>query len=127
LPASSLSSSISWGIYFAAAFALVIVCSPVLGGVRNYAYGDSAAETARGLARVFDGLSPGLTVEFSFHSPSKDGHIELHGKSVVVVWGGATSARETSRSLPDESLSPELHYYFLLAGERVEVFDSVRV
>jgi hypothetical protein len=108
-----------------AALSLVVVCSPVLGGVRERAYGDSAAQTARGLANVVDGLSPGLTAEFSFHSPLPGGHILLLGASVLVAWGDVASAAETRWSLPDVVLIPEHHYLFSMSADRVEVLDSV--
>lgn len=127
MPASAFSSYFAWGIYLITAFAIVVVCSPVLNGVRNYAFGDAAAETAEGAARVFDGLSPGVTTVFSFHSPSPDGRIELHGRSITVVWGGISSTRGAYWLLPNKTLSPELRYSISLAGDHVEVIDPVRV
>jgi len=125
LPAASYSSSISWGIYIAASFVLVVVCSPVLDGARGYAYANSAAETGEGVVRVLNSLSPGLVVTFAFHSPAPDGRVEFLGHHVTVTWGGKSSTFETAWLLPNQTLEPNVQYGLRVTGARVEVFELV--
>lgn len=125
MPAASYTSSLSWGAYAAASLALVLICLPTMTLLRNIAYAGSADETARGAANVFDRLSPGVTTSFSFHSPASDGRIDLAGRSLTVFWGGKSSTVETSWSLPNETLRPELRYSLRLLGDSVEVSEIV--
>jgi hypothetical protein len=127
LPAASYSSSVAWGVYIAASFILVVVCSPVLNGVRGYAYTDSIAETGEGVVRVFDSLEPGVTTTFTFHAPASDGRLVLAGRNVTVAWGGKSSTFETMWLLPIKTLEPSVPYALEVTGKGVEVFDLVRV
>jgi hypothetical protein len=125
LPAASVSSTVSWTVYFAASLVLVSVCSPMLAGVKSYACGDSAARTAQGAAQVIDSLEPGMTVAFSFHPPATGDHIEMDGRSLSAVWCGRSSTFRTVWQLPTGVLAPGLDYRFRLAGNQVEVFGFV--
>ena len=125
MPASSFSSSISWTVYFAASFALIGACSPVLAGVGSYACGDAAAKAAQGSVRVLDGLGPGMAVTFSYQAPSPGDVIVLDGHSLVAEWCGHSSTFQTSRPLPAMVLSPGVSYVLKLVGGQVEVSGHV--
>lgn len=110
----------------AASLLLIGVCSPVLEGVRGYALGSSATDTAAGVAQVFDSLRPGMVARLSFRAPSSDGQIVLSGNTVTVLWEGHAATRTTSWLLPNETLAAGQDYGLRLAGARLEVFPLVR-
>lgn len=124
-PASAVSSSVSWGVYFASALALVAACSPFLVGVKNYSCEDSAAMTAKGALGVIDALGPGMVVSFSFRSPSPQDVISLNGRSIMATCCGASSTLQSSPQLPTMVLLPGQNYSMELVGGQVEVLGFV--
>jgi len=125
LPAASYSSSVSWSLYFAAAVVLVGTCYPILSGVKSYACGDSAEETAKGAVEVIDSLGPGMVVTFAFQAPSPGDSIELGGQELTAVWCGKPSTFQTAWQLPTTFLTAGVTYYLKLAGSQVEVTGFV--
>ena len=125
MPASSISSSISWAVYFAASLVLVSVCSPVLVGARNYACADTAAGILRGTAEIVDGLEPGMVVSFSFSSPGPGDVISMGGRTLTALWCGTTTTSQTGWELPSFVLTPGASYHLGLAGDEVEVAGFV--
>ena len=125
MPASSVSSYVSWAVYFATSLVLVAACSPVLVGVKNYSCGDSAASVAKGTAELLDALKPSITLAFSFHSPAPEDDIELNGRTLTAAWCGRSSVFQTIWRLPTATLLPGQSYSLKLAGDQVEVLGFV--
>ena len=122
MPAASVSSSVSWTVYFAASLMLVSMCSPALTELKNYSCDYSAARTGQGAVEVIDSLEPGMVVSFVFHPPGSDDRIETDGRVLTMQWCGSAFGFTTNWQLPHAVLSPEVRYNLSLEGNQVEVF-----
>lgn len=121
MPATSLSSQLSWGSYLLAAGALVLVVSPTLAGTSAYSRSAADLRTLEGVTSVLNGLSPGVSVELWYSPTTSQGMISLSGHQVSYLDGNRSLSNLCRWSLPSMTLSPFRVYIARLQGERVEL------
>ncbi|MDG6937042.1 MAG: hypothetical protein JRN56_03205 [Nitrososphaerota archaeon] len=120
-PASSIAAQGSWGAYLAAAAALLLVLTPVVSAAAAASREGADWRYADGVKAVFNSLSPGVSVRFSYGaSPSAD-EIILAGDSVKIYDGHGFISFGTSHLLPAMPLQPTVSYTARLVGGQVEV------
>jgi hypothetical protein len=121
MPASSLSSSISWAAYLVAALALVASMAPTLQAVSTYSQEAALGTIVHGLASFVNGLQPGMTSSLVLQVPSGSASVLLRGDAVVGSLGGFRVAQPTRWDLPNMSMAFGVIYSFRIAGGRVVI------
>lgn len=125
MPASSYSSSVSWGVYLASSLLLIGAVLPALSGLRGYADDRACADVADGVLGEIQSLHQGLSVLLPLESLSPAVTVEMQGHVLRVTSGQAEAEREAALLLPNVSLSAGLNYILTLNGTSVEVFSAV--
>jgi len=121
LPASSIASLDTWGVYLIASAALIAALMPPLVGTVQYSREGSDYRIADGIRSVLDSLRPGTVTSFYFGSWSTGDSAHLDGHEVILTYGNGTVALQTRYNLPNVTLSPDVHYQVWLKGNQVDV------
>lgn len=93
--------------------------------MREYSDAEAATATADGLSAAINSLRPGVTATVRFDSPGSALHVELSGRSVLVLTGSHVAQRQCEWLLPNMTLAPDTSYALQLVGLRLEVFQVV--
>ena len=70
MPASSVSASLSWAVYIAAAVLLAGTMMPTVQGVSRYSGEAEAVAIADGFGVILNDLQPGVSTVLTYHAPS---------------------------------------------------------
>ncbi len=119
-PASTLSASLSWGVYLIAAVGLIGAFVPVLNGVYARSDESAAATTVAAVTRVLNGLRPGVLVNLTYSPPAGE-PLVLSGHRLALTAQLATVVGACSWNLPNVTLVSGRSYRFYLEGSTVEV------
>jgi hypothetical protein len=87
LPASSISAAVSWGVYIASAFALLLLLGPILGSIPLAVNEKSGSATVESLVLLVDSLSPGMTVIVRFGPAIGGANYTLQGHTLTFAEG----------------------------------------
>jgi len=121
LPASVISSSVSWGVYLAAASCLLAILVPPAGWVAQESRALAQRTEVEGAAGVLNGLEPGVSVRFVLGTAGGQGAIVMYGHEVTLVSTGSASEAYCRWNLPDATIYPDVPYTLTLSGSSVEV------
>lgn len=125
MPASSITSLNSWGLYIFASVALVLLFIPQLGGVASDARESADWRNLDGVRAVIDSLRPGVTVLMTYGSPDTLDDVHLGGHLVSCSDGNGTISMPVTWALPNATLSPSEPYRLALAFGTVTVSPDV--
>ena len=121
MPASSISSLNSWGIYLVAAAALLLGLSPVLAATVADSREGVDYRNTDAVKAVLDALQPGVRAQLSLDPEVYADQIRLGGKAVVCDYPGGTISFSTRWDLSNATLSPSARYEVWLQGGVVQV------
>lgn len=125
MPASSLGSLDSWGVYAFASVALVLLLTPQLAGVVRLSREGADLRDLDGAGAVIDSLSPGITMVFAFGAPHLSDSLQLGGHAVSCSDGQGTVSVPVRWALPNFTLSPAVQYRLSLVKGTVMVSQVV--
>lgn len=121
MPATSLETILSWGVYILAGGAALAILVPVALGIQR----DSAISADRtqleGLRSVLESLGPGMTVTFILPSGLQSGDVVLDGHSIVYVGTGGNVTLVSDCSFENTELSGPAAYVARADDGTVEV------
>lgn len=121
LPAVSVSSQLSSGVYFASLLALLALLAHPVALVYSASQERSAHAVAEGLATAIDTMSPGTSILARLESyPMVPVAVSLGGDGVTASFGSATATAAVRWNLQAGHLSPGL-YNFTLKGGAVSI------
>ncbi|HEV2226332.1 MAG TPA: hypothetical protein VGR56_05950 [Nitrososphaerales archaeon] len=121
MPASSISSLTSWGLYLLATVALLAILSPVLSGSFQASKAGADSRNLDGLRAVFDALQPGITVTLSFGEVTGSDPIRIGGHLISCASAVGNTAVPSRWGLPSMTLLPSVVYSAQLEGGYVKV------
>ncbi len=121
MPASSVSSSVSWGVYLVASLALVTALTPAIRGVSQFSQEAALGTVVQGVASVVNGLEPGMAASLVLQIPAANASVRLEGHTVVGTLGGIRISQPSSWALPNTTLSYGVVYTLTIEEGRVEV------
>ena len=116
-----MSSTVSWGVYLAAASCLLALLMPVIVGVAQSAQAAAQRSEFESASRVIDGLEPGMSVRLVYGGAAGDGPVTLAGHYLTVQSAGGTITEHCRWVLPQAELEPGVPYTFTLDGSSVVV------
>ncbi|MDA4126263.1 MAG: hypothetical protein OK452_03530 [Thaumarchaeota archaeon] len=121
MPASSVSSLNSWGLYLLATVALLALTSPMLASSSRSARAGADSRNIDGVRAVFDGLRPGMRVTFAFGEATGSDSIRIEGHSISCTSADGTIAMPSKWELPNMNLLPSVAYSVQVEGGSVKV------
>ena len=121
MPASSVSSLTSWGIYLLCTIALLAILSPMLSGSFQSSRAAADSRNLNGVKAVFDSLEPGVRVTFSFGEATGSDPIRIGGHMMSCASAVEGTAVPSRWGLPSMTLLPSVVYSARLEGVYVEV------
>ncbi len=125
MPASSISSLNSWGLYIFASVALVLLFAPQLGGVAKDARESADWRNVDGVRAVIDSMRPGIAVLLTYGTSATPDSIRLGGHLVSCEDGNGTISMPVTWALPNVTLSPSVNYRLALAYGTLMVTENV--
>ena len=125
MPASSLGSLDSWGVYVFASMALILLLTPQLAGVVQLSRKGADLRDLDGARAVIDSLRPGVTVVFAFGEAHLSDALALSGNSVSCYDGNGTISVPVRWALPNLTLAPSVRYRLSLVQGAVAVSQVV--
>jgi len=106
MPVSSLSGSLSTGVYFASMFLLLFVLANPVRIAFHDADLRAAQQIASGVATQLDDLSPGMESSLSLQtSPGVSVSVRLAGPNVTAVVDGVSASADVRWTIPDITLA----------------------
>ena len=124
MPASSVSSLTSWGLYLLAMVALLAIVSPMLSGSVQSARVGADSRNLDGVRAVLDGLRPGMKLTFSFGEASGSDPIRIEGHLISCTSAAGKMAVPSRWGLPSMVLLPSVAYSVELEGVLVKVVGN---
>lgn len=121
MPASSVSSLTSWGLYLLATVALLAIVSPMLSGSVQSARVGADSRNLDGVRAVLDGLRPGMSMTFSFGEGTGSDPIRLEGHQISCTSAVLKMIVPSRWGLPNMILLPSVAYHVQLEGVYVKV------
>ncbi|HEV2138243.1 MAG TPA: hypothetical protein VGR53_05330 [Nitrososphaerales archaeon] len=121
MPASSVSSMTSWGLYLLATAALLAILSPMLSGSFQSSTGGADSRNLDGVRAVFDALQPGIRMTFSFGEATGSDPIRIGGHLISCGSAVGNTAVSSRWGLPIMTLLPSVVYSAQLEGGHVKV------
>ncbi len=121
MPASSVSSLTSWGLYLLATVALLAIVSPMLSGSFQSARVGADSRNLDGVRAVLDGLQPGMRVTFSFGEATGSDPIRIEGHLISCTSAVGKMTVPSRWGLPNMILFPSVAYSVQLEGMLVKV------
>ncbi len=121
MPATSISTAVSWGAYLAASALLVLVLTPTLNGIGSDSRVAGASRTLDGITDVLDGLRPGLTVSLTFVSSDPGDVVRIDGHTIAYQFRGGELNRSSRWLLPELTLDSGAAYRFWMVNDSVGV------
>ncbi len=121
MPASSVSSLTSWGLYLLATVALLAILSPLLSGSFQSARAGADSRNLDGVRAVLDGLRPGMTMTFSFGEATGSDPIRVEGHLISCTSALGKVTLPSRWGLPSMTLLPSVPYTVQLDGGSVKV------
>jgi hypothetical protein len=94
---------------------------PATTGISQYAGQSDALSVIDGLSALMNNIQPGMRVAFSFHVPSGNLSISLHGDTIYAHSGKPLVEARCRWSLPSVVLLSDNVYSFRLVGNTIEV------
>jgi hypothetical protein len=125
MPASSIGSIDSWGVYLAAAGALLLVLSPSLTSAATDSREGVDYRTLDGVRAILNALGPGEVTRFSFGSDPAGDPIRLLGEQLSCSYGRGTIIMSSALQLPTITLYPLVSYLAYINGSHVTVVWAV--
>ena len=125
MPASSIGSLNSWGLYIFAAAALVLILAPQLSSVTTYSRVGADWREVDGIRAVVDSLSPGVTLQLSYGVAGLSDAVNLSGHLVTCSYGNGSIMARVVWPLPAMTLAPSVHYSLSIVRGAVRVEKSV--
>jgi hypothetical protein len=125
LPASSISSLNSWGLYIFASVALVLLFTPQLEGVAKDARESADWRNVDGVRAVIDSLRPGITTLFSYGPSNAPDDVRIAGHLVSCPDGNGSISMPVKWVLPNVTLFPSVQYRLTLVFGTVTVNQIV--
>lgn len=126
MPASSISSLTSWGVYLFATFTLALFLIPFSQAALRQSQESSAISVARSFDILLGALRPGDTVSVSYTSLYGGFDIVTGGKHVGYSLDGATVLFTCNCTVQETTLLPSRVYTLALSDGMVEVEQDVR-
>jgi hypothetical protein len=125
MPATSISSLTSWGLYLLASTALLVIAAPMVAGSAQAARIGADSRNLDGVKTVLDNLSPGMTATFVFvGSPGSD-PIRIEGHSISCTSASGKMTVLSKWELPNMDLQQSVVYSVQLEGNSVRVVGPV--
>lgn len=122
MPAVSISSQLSYAIYFASIVGLAVLLARPVYLVYSGSQERSAQAVASGLSAMLDAMTPGTAVATSLESyPGVQLAVHLDGMSLTASYGNASATVQVTWPLPRVTLVPGETYTFTLGGGGMEV------
>jgi hypothetical protein len=125
MPASSIASLNSWGLYIFASVALVLLFIPQLGGVAKDARESADWRNVDGVRAVIDSLRPGITTLFAYGPSDAPDDVRIGGHLVSCSDGNGTISMLATWVLPNVTLFPSVQYRLSLVLGIVTVKQNV--
>jgi hypothetical protein len=125
MPASSIASLNSWGLYIFASVALVLLFTPQLGGVAKDAREGADWRNVDGVRAVIGSLRPGIAILFAYGPSDAPDDIHIGGHLVSCSDGNGTISMLVKWVLPDVTLLPSVQYRLALVLGAVTVKQNV--
>jgi hypothetical protein len=121
MPASSVSSLTSWGLYLLATVALLAILSPMLSGSFQSARVGADSRNLDGVRSVLDGLRPGMRITFSFGEATGSDPIRIEGHLISCTSAAGKMTVPSRWGLPSMIVLPSVAYTAQLEGGSVKV------
>jgi len=121
MPASSVSSLTSWGLYLLASVALLIVAAPMVAGASQAARFGADTRNLDGVRTVFDSLRPGMKVTFAFGGEPGSDSLRIEGHLITCASASGKLVVVSKWELPNMILQPTVDYSVQLEGGSVKV------
>jgi hypothetical protein len=121
MPASSVSSLTSWGLYLLATVVLLAILSPMLSGSFQSATAGADSRNLDGVRAVFDALQPGIRMTFSFGEATGSDPIRIGGHLITCASAVGKLTVPSRWGLPNMILLPSVDYSAQLEGVSVKV------
>ncbi len=125
MPASSVGSLTSWGLYLLATVALLAILSPMLSASFQSARVGADSRNLDGVRAVLDGLRPGMSITFSFGEATGSDQIRIEGHLISCTSAAGTMTMPSKWGLPSMILLPSVEYAVQLDGGSVKVVGPV--
>src|SRR5271157_5206380 len=116
MPASTISSTLSWGVYLASASCLQALLLPFSSAVARESQAAAQRSEIEGATQVLNGLEPGVSVHFVLGAAGGGAVLLLSGHTVALDSAGGRLTESCRWNLPDAAVSPGVPYTLSLSG-----------
>ncbi len=120
MPASTVSESVSWGLYIGAAAGTLALLLPMLNTVYTQSNASAGYAEVHALTKVLDGMKQGMSVRLTLWSPT-GGTLVMSGNTLTLVTPAGSWSEHCRWHLPNVSLEEREPYLVTLSGQSVEV------
>ena len=121
MPASSVSSLTSWGLYLLATAVLLAILSPMLASSFQSSTAAADSRNIDGIRAVFDSLQPGIKMTFSFGEATGSDPIQIGGHLISCDSALGKEGVNSRWGLPTMTLLPSIVYSAQLEGGNLVV------
>ena len=121
MPASTVSSSLSWGAYLVAASCLLGALTPAVTGVSQRALAAAQASDFGSAVGAINGLEPGESIRLVYGSVPGEGALQTAGHRMSLETPGGALTAYSQWNLPLFNLDPGRPYVLTLQGSFVKV------
>ena len=125
MPASSVSSLNSWGVYIFASAALVLLFVPQLSQAALASRASADWRNLDGASWAIDSLRPGVVLSFSYGVSNVSDPLRLRGHQVSCSDGNQGMSAAVRWALPNYTLIPSVSYRLSLSQGRLVVTRAV--
>lgn len=125
MPATSISSLTSWGLYLLASTALLVIAAPMVAGSSQAARMSADSRALDGVRAVLDNLRPGMTATLVFWGSTGSDPIRIEGHSITCTFSSGKMTVLSKWELPSVNLQPTVVYSVWLDGDSVRVVGPV--
>jgi hypothetical protein len=119
MPATVVSSALSWSAYLAASLALIVLLSPGTSAVLIGAQVSAGSRILEGVTELVDGLRPGVNLTLRYGQPAFQARIFTQGHTLAFLSPAFSGSEQCRWALPNATLFPGVKYSVWLAGGSV--------